>query len=163
IDPPTWEFAPYAPTPSIVEATQRLFGHHTVRNLSHAYADNLGGTVDAIAAAIREAQERRTRVVCIVTGVPGAGKTLAGLAAVHDPSVSHEPSASAAFLSGNGPLVRVLREAIIRDAAPRLGGRQAATRQAELLVQNVHAFLEEYGVKRPELPPHEHVIVFDEA
>jgi Uncharacterized conserved protein (DUF2075) len=163
IDPEAWIGAPYSPAPTIVEASRTLFRQQSVRELSHAYADNLDATVQAIAGAISVAQAGGRRALCFVTGVPGSGKTLAGLAAVHDPAVHHGADATEAFLSGNGPLVKVLREALIRDAAPRMGGRRPAARKAELLVQNVHAFIEEYGVKYPERPPHEHVIVFDEA
>jgi Schlafen group 3, DNA/RNA helicase domain len=77
--------------------------------------------------------------------------------------VQHGVETAATFLSGNGPLVKVLREALIRDAAPRMGGRRPATRRAELLVQNVHEFIKEYGVNHLDRPPHENIIVFDEA
>ena len=50
------------------------------------------------------------RVAVFVTGVPGSGKTLAGLNAIHqiseDPDDPAEPLG--AYLSGNGPLVDVL-------------------------------------------------------
>ncbi|ADO69064.1 DUF2075 domain-containing protein [Stigmatella aurantiaca] len=163
IDPAYWEAASYRPTPTIVEAAQHLFAGNTVRNLSHAYADNLTTTVDALAAEVRAAKEKSSRTVCFVTGVPGAGKTLAGLAAVHDPSVSDGTEGQAAFMSGNGPLVRILREAIVRNRLQRGGRRGELERQSELLIQNVHEFIEEYGVQRRDGFPHEHVIVFDEA
>ncbi len=163
INPLTWATASYSPARSIVEAARTLFNQQSIRELSHAYADNLAGTVQAIANAIGAARAAGRRAVCVVTGVPGSGKTLAGLAAVHDPSVNYGVDTTTAFMSGNGPLVRVLREALVRDAAPRLGGRRPATRKAELLVQSVHVFIEEYGVKRPSAAPHERVIVFDEA
>jgi hypothetical protein len=163
IDPLGWEAAPYRPTPTIVEAVQHLFAGNTVRNLSHSYADNLTATVDALAAESRMAQAQSLRTICFVTGVPGAGKTLAGLAAVHEPSVSGGNEGHAAFMSGNGPLVRVLREAIVRNQMKQGVRRGDLERKSELLVQNVHEFIEEYGVKDRSSYPHEHVIVFDEA
>jgi hypothetical protein len=163
IDAYAWDASAYSPTPGIVEATQRLFAGHNVRELSHTYADNLTGTVDAIARAIEVASKEGRRTICFTTGVPGAGKTLAGLAAVHAPEAGTQPNASGAFLSGNGPLVRILREAIVRDAASRGSTRRAVRRKAEHLVQNVHVFIEEYGVRNPNQAPPEHVIVFDEA
>ena len=87
IDPLAWDAAPYSPTPTIVEATGRLWAGHTVRELSHAYADNLTATVDALARSISRSREQQLRHICFVTGVPGSGKTLAGLSAVHDPLV----------------------------------------------------------------------------
>ncbi|WP_083423155.1 DUF2075 domain-containing protein [Stigmatella aurantiaca] len=163
IDAAEWEASSYRPTPTIVEAVQHLFAGNTVRNLSHAYADNLTATVDALAAESRAAQAQSLRTICFVTGVPGAGKTLAGLAAVHEPSVSGGTEGHAAFMSGNGPLVRVLREAIVRNQLRRGVRRGELERKSELLIQNVHEFIEEYGVKNRSSYPHEHVIVFDEA
>jgi hypothetical protein len=162
-NPEAWVAAPYSPAPTIVEATRTLFQQQSVRELSHAYADNLSVTVEAIADAVRRARAIGHYALCVVTGVPGSGKTLAGLAAVHDPSVRHDADTTAAFLSGNSPLVKVLREALIRDAAPRRGGPRPSEREAEHLVQNVHVFVEHYGVNNPEQQPHEHLVVFDEA
>jgi hypothetical protein len=163
IDVEGWDASPYRPTPTIVEATQHLFAGNTVRDMSHAYADNLSITVDAIAAEVERARSGHVRTVCFVTGVPGAGKTLAGLASVHDPSVSGGTKGEAAFMSGNGPLVHVLREVLVRDAAARAISKAAAQKQAELMVQNIHKFIEEHGIKNPHEQPHEHVVVFDEA
>lgn len=163
IAPEAWDASAYRPTPTIIEAAQRLFAGHTVRDLSHAYADNLRGTVNAVSEAIEFARVHRERVICFVTGVPGAGKTLAGLVAVHDPDVARGGDDRAAFLSGNGPLVRVLREALIRDATSRGMERRSAEHRAKLLIQNVHMFVEEYGVRDAASSPPERVIVFDEA
>jgi len=163
LDPRAWDASPYRPTPSIIQATQQLFSTHTVANLSHTYADNLDATVAAIDEAVRTAQSRRQHTICFVTGVPGAGKTLAGLAAVHAGSTTNSEDVRGAYLSGNGPLVKVLREAVARDAASRSGRLRDARRRTEALIQNVHEFLEEYGVKQPELAPDEDIVIFDEA
>ena len=162
IQPDAWDQASYRPTPTIVDATQQLFAQHTVADLSHSYADNLDGTVRAIRDACVSARANGERLICFVTGVPGAGKTLAGLAAVHA-SESVSASALGAYLSGNGPLVRVLREAIARDAAERGSTKRDAMHRARLLIQNVHEFVEEYGVTRTDLAPPEQIVVFDEA
>ena len=82
---------------------------------SHSFATNLDATSNEIVDAIRFAQSNQRHVICFVTGIPGAGKTLAGLNAVHDPKVRESGRPAAAFLSGNGPLVKVVREAIVRD------------------------------------------------
>lgn len=163
IDARRWIESPYQPTPTIVTATQQLFAQHSIRDLSHAYADNLTLTVDAVVAAIDSARANGTRCICFVTGVPGAGKTLAGMAAVQDSRVVRDGEGKAAFMSGNGPLVRVLREALVRDALKRGGKRATAAHWASLLVQNIHEFINEHGVLHTDHVPHEHVIVFDEA
>ncbi|MCB1018697.1 MAG: DUF2075 domain-containing protein [Bryobacterales bacterium] len=164
IDPANWDASPYSPTPSIIQATQQLFSSHSVANLSHAYADNLGTTVAAVDRAVQLAKSTGNHTICFVTGVPGAGKTLAGLAAIHaSTAVQGDEDIRGAYLSGNGPLVSVLREAVARDAASHSGTLKEARRQTEALIQNVHGFVEEHGVKRRDLAPDEDVVVFDEA
>jgi Uncharacterized conserved protein (DUF2075) len=163
VDVDVWAASSYRPTPTIVEAARRVFAGHNIRDLSHAYADNLTITTEAIAVAIRQAKAESRRTICFVTGVPGAGKTLAGLTAMQDPRALALGEGAASFMSGNVPLVRVLREALARDRMTNGGSRAAADREVELLVQNVHHFLEEYGVTRPSAVPPDHVISFDEA
>jgi Uncharacterized conserved protein (DUF2075) len=163
IDAGVWASSGYRPTPTIVEAARQVFAGHNIRALSHAYADNLTTTTDAIAAAIRQSRAEFCRTVCFVTGVPGAGKTLAGLTAMQDARALALGEGAASFMSGNGPLVGVLREALARDRAANGGTRKAANREVKLLVQNVHQFLAEYGVDKPTAVPPDHVISFDEA
>lgn len=165
----TWDLSGYAPSPTIIDATRRIFSGHSVAELSHHYADNLHGTVAAIASAVAEARARRERLVCFVTGVPGAGKTLAGLEAVQRIEAESADGEGASFLSGNGPLVKVLREALARDAAIRVGSdgsrvtKREAGRRAEKLVQNVHVFVREHGIEHPEEPFQDTVVAYDEA
>lgn len=163
IDPQAWVRAGYRPTPTIVEAARRVFAGHDVRELSHAYADNLSTTTGIIQRVIAGARRTNRRVICFVTGVPGAGKTLAGLTAMQDARMDQEHECLAAFMSGNGPLVKVLREALVRDRIAKGASRVESAREVELLVQNVHRFIETYGVRNPEAVPPEHVIAFDEA
>src|SRR4029079_10425521 len=118
---------------------------------------------ESIAQIISRAQSEGRRIICFVTGVPGAGKTLVGLTAMQDPRTLALGVGITAFMSGNGPLVRVLRESLTRDEVSRGQKRTEAERRAELLVQNVHRFIEEYGVKKKDATPPEHVIAFDEA
>src|SRR5262249_40906662 len=112
--------------------------------------------------AINTARSQGKKLVCFVTGVPGAGKTLAGLNVVHDPRLREGEQYNAVFLSGNGPLVKVVREALVRDDRQRNGGaRVAAERKVRNLIQNMHEFVrDEYNRAQP---PKEHAIVFDEA
>ena len=144
------------------EATQRLFAGHSVRELSHAYADNLTGTFDAIARAMAVANREGLRAICFITGVPGAGKRLLASLLFMRPRAALTASGRCLPV-GNGPLVRILREAIARDAAAKGQTLRDARRKAEHLVQNVHVFIEEYGVRHRHQAPPEHVIIFDEA
>src|SRR5947207_8628810 len=141
IDAVAWLKSGYRPTPTIVEAARRVFAGHNVRELSHAYADNLSRTTEAIARVIENAKTNGRRVVCFVTGVPGSGKTLAGLTAMQDARALQLGAGASAFMSGNGPLVRVLREALVRDEVKRGRTRVEAKRHTELLIQNVHGFI----------------------
>ncbi len=164
IDVCTWDQSPYGPVPSIVEAAQMLYSKQSVREISHAHADahNLTKTSDLLVRAVVEAQTEGHKIICFVTGVPGAGKTLAGLNAVHSPELMRDGRPAGAFLSGNGPLVKVISEALARDHHARTGeSMDHSRRRIRTFIQSVHSFLKEY---RPagKLPP-ERVIVFDEA
>ncbi|MBV9265002.1 MAG: DUF2075 domain-containing protein [Acidobacteriaceae bacterium] len=141
---------------SRVAIFQRKTGHPP-----DASARNLGELSAAVNGIIDEARQKQMKAVCFVTGVPGSGKTLAGLnIATHRSDEHHDEYA--VFLSGNGPLVDVLREALARDRAQREGiSKKAAERQARSFIQNVHHFRDHY-VKNKDIPL-EKVVVFDEA
>ncbi|WRQ46543.1 DNA/RNA helicase domain-containing protein [Rhodobacterales bacterium FZCC0083] len=110
-----WEKSGYMPTPTIVEAAQALYKSHNVEDIarSDSGAKNLSETTDEIFKIIERSKILGRKSICFVTGVPGAGKTLAGLNIATSRSVKKEEHA--VFLSGNGPLVEVLREALARD------------------------------------------------
>jgi hypothetical protein len=153
-----WDGAAYRPVPTIVEAATMLYRRHGVSEIAAARADvgNLSQTTDTILRAIREAADTRTHRIVFVTGIPGAGKTLCGLNAVFG------ADAGAAFLTGNLPLVHVLREALARDAANgQRNGLRMARQRTKSAIQPLLGFLRD-NVPRAD-PPHEHVIVFDEA
>jgi hypothetical protein len=161
LDHALWEAAPYRPVPTVLEAAMLLYRRNSVAEIAAARADapNLTRTADAIARAIAETQARGERCVVFVTGIPGAGKTLCGLNLVFGSLREH----GAAFLTGNLPLVAVLREALARDAAPQGGrARSLARRQAQTALQNVHRFLEHHVLHAEEVPE-ARIIVFDEA
>jgi len=161
-----WESAAYSPVPSIIEAAELLYAAHDVEEIHSALADqkNLTATTDRLIDIIAEARKNQRRAICFVTGVPGSGKTLTGLNTVHDPRFRETGGASGAFLSGNTPLVEVLREALAQDHKRRLGGTIAdARRKTKAEIQLLMRYLEEYEGRDTMRPPHEHVIVFDEA
>ena len=148
-----WLAAPYRPVPGVLEAASMLFDRHRSAEMVEARADaaNLTRTTAAVLSAIDEARRKGERVVVFVTGIPGAGKTLCGLNIVFGAL----RDSGAAFLTGNAPLVAVLRE----DLRRRSGGRKD---QARTALQNVHRFLEHH-VLRPEEVPEARIVVFDEA
>lgn len=168
IDAPTWEAGRYRPTPTIIEAASALYGSHSVAELSRSDAGekNLAKTSVAIGNLIDVAKSARKKAICFITGVPGAGKTLVGL----DVATKHMDAKSdlhSVYLSGNGPLVSILREALTRDEVARkkvIGQklRKGEARKAvEAFIQNVHHFRDAYLTD--EQPPVDHVVIFDEA
>ena len=167
IDPLAWARAPYQPTPTIIEAAQALYAHHSVESIARhdAGARNLGITSDRVEEIIDLARRDGRKAIVFVTGVPGAGKTLVGLNVAtkkRDETPTH-----AVFLSGNGPLVKVLREALARDEITRLRAKNDRTRKGVVqqkiksFIQNVHHFRDE-GLSQ-DGPPSDHVVIFDEA
>jgi hypothetical protein len=120
LTPSTWGTGSYSPTPTIIEAARSLYARHTVHDItrSDAGAVNLAATSGCIERIIAAAKAGRRKAIVFVTGVPGAGKTLVGLnvATRHG---ERSDAAHAVFLSGNGPLVAVLREALARDDLER--------------------------------------------
>lgn len=167
IDPSAWCESIYKPTPTIIEAAQALYRGHNVKEIarSDAGAINLSLTTQAIAEAIEDARALNQKTICFVTGVPGAGKTLAGLNIANE-HLQTNGDEHAVFLSGNGPLVAVLREALARgatDGAGEAGGvsKRTALRRAQTFVQNIHHFRDE--ALRTSTPPLERVVIFDEA
>jgi len=161
IDAHAWARSAYRPVPSVLEAARLLYRRNAVPDIGATRADahNLTRTTEAIARVIARAQAEGGRYVVFVTGIPGAGKTLCGLNLVFGAL----RESGAAFLSGNVPLVTVLREALARDAAPEGGTAfQAAERAARTALQNVHRFLEHHVIHAHETPE-ARIIVFDEA
>lgn len=168
IDAADWESGRYRPTPTIVEAAQALYRGHAVEEISRseAGAENLTHTADYVASAIEAAKRDRRKIICFITGVPGSGKTLAGLNLATARQRAHRDE-HAVFLSGNGPLVDVLREALALDAVVR--AREAGTsttktledRQAAAFIQNIHHFRDDALATSD--APIEKVAVFDEA
>jgi hypothetical protein len=157
LDVRAWEHASYRPVPTIVDAARMLYSKHGVADLANARADvgNLTRTTTAIQAAVAQARANDAHVVIFVTGIPGAGKTLCGLNSVFG------SDSGAAFLTGNFPLVFVMRQALERDARDQGRSQRVAKQETESAIQPLMGFLKD-NFNRIE-PPHEHVIVFDEA
>lgn len=169
MDRAQWEGGRYCPTPTIVAAALALYAGHSVVDISRndAGATNLSQTSSSISSVIEQSKIEKHKSICFVTGVPGAGKTLVGL----DMTTKHSDKSSdlySVFLSGNGPLVKILHEALTRDKVRQAKERDKKLRKGEArsgvktLIQNVHNYRDEY-VKDRSRPPVDHVVVFDEA
>lgn len=168
LDANEWSEAPYQPTPTIIEAAQALYSQHSVDSIARhdAGARNLHITSQRVEALIDEARRNRRKIIVFVTGVPGAGKTLVGLNVATKKRDAEQPT-HAVFLSGNGPLVAVLREALTRDEVARLRKKLDNTRKGvvgqkvKAFIQNVHHFRDAGLLDKS--APSDHVVIFDEA
>lgn len=146
-DHQAWLNSDYAPLPSLVSAARQLFEHEPLPAIRRAQSAGIEATVATLVKAAQTAHEHREHHLALVTGVPGAGKTLVGLQFVYARSIKMgEGKRDAVFLSGNGPLVQVLQHAL----------------ENKIFVQGVHDFLKQYGGPRQRIPE-EHIWVYDEA
>ncbi len=163
-----WQKGRYQPTPTIVEAATALYAGHRVQDISRSDADaiNLQATSDHLERVITQSRAQCEKAICFVTGVPGAGKTLVGLN-IATRHIDPQSALYSVFLSGNGPLVKILHEALARDRVSQALRRGESVKKGEAksevkaFIQNVHHFRDE-GLKDSR-PPVEHVALFDEA
>ena len=149
-DPPDlqqWVRSDYSPLPSLVSAARRIFAHEPLPQIRRAFSAGIPEALASLQNAATTAKEHHERHISLVTGVPGAGKTLVGLQFVYETRFTgEEGERPAIFLSGNGPLVNVLQHAL----------------KSRVFVQDVHGFLVRYGGTAKRLPE-EHIWVYDEA
>lgn len=158
-----WEKSSYKPTPTIIEAAIYLYKNHSVENITHneAGAKNILLTTHTVKEIIECSKKNNRKSICFITGVPGSGKTLAGLN-IASQSMNYQEDEHACFLSGNGSLVKVLREAIIRNRAnlSKDISKKEIEAKVNVFIQNIHHFRDEYIGDNI---PLEKVVIFDEA
>ena len=158
-----WINSRYAPTPTIIEAAQAMYRNHSVKDISRndAGAHNLTATTETINQIIDDCKRNHKKAICFVTGVPGAGKTLAGLNIANERH-NFDADEHAVFLSGNGPLVDILQAALAKDRSSRAGITIAeAKKETKAFIQIIHRFRDEALTTNN--PPAEKVAIFDEA
>lgn len=168
VDAKSYAEGSYHPTPTIIEAAVSLYNDHSVDEItrSDAAAINLSRTTTCISSVIEDAKSKGKKVICFVTGVPGAGKTLVGLK-VATTHLDHDKGDSCVYLSGNAPLVSILQEALTRDKVKReklLGNKLTKSSVKEgvkSFIQIIHHYRDAY-LADPK-PPYDHVAIFDEA
>lgn len=142
IDLTAWLNSDYKPLPFLIEAARRIFANEPLPHVKRALSAGIPEAVDLLCKIAADAAANGFRVLVMLTGVPGSGKTLTGLRLVYEHS---SQLGSSTFLSGNGPLVQVLQDALKNKA----------------FVRDLHAYIRSYGIGRRK--PKEHVVVFDEA
>jgi DUF2075 family protein len=190
-----WLISPYAPTPTIIEAARTLYENHSVEEITRHEADKVSTdtTINYILQVIQQSKEKNSKSICFVTGVPGAGKTLVGLDVAIKQTYKDgefDKENGAVYLSGNGPLVAVLTEALARDNQCKCSQRgekknlSDSRREVSEFIQIIHRYRDNMlaKIKNPvengelEIDPEkavklqktgygevEHVAIFDEA
>ena len=168
-----WENSIYSPTPTIIQAAQALFAGQKVEAITNSGAENLSMTTKYVIDTIANAKRDSKKVVCFVTGVPGAGKTLVGLNIIHREEFIEKNKSSIAYFSGNGPLIEVLKEALARDEFERekiiyktgqqlqKPSKSISHQKIESKIQNIHKFIKD-NIRNDEVP-FERITIFDEA
>ena len=164
IDPIAWDDGEYRPVPSIIEAAVSLqSGLSTIREIAHSRAarHDVDRLTSFVTQVIEQAKADHSFVICFVTGVPGSGKTLVGLNLAYGIKPGQE---HIAFMSGTGPLVKVLQAALAAEHRTRMKVKSdEAMRKAKTLIENVHVFAKYYAEENPDRAPADHTIIFDEA
>lgn len=160
-----WEKSPYKPTRNIIESAKESYSKHGVKNIKSSIADreNLQKTRNSILKIVNDSKKNKKKSICFITGVPGSGKTLAGLDIIQDLTSEDDRDIRSCYISGNGPLVSVLTEALARDKIKqnikiKKGDAKDDVKQ---FIQQIRLFVNEY--KDKERLPDEKVIIFDEA
>lgn len=157
-----WSNSRYAPTPTILEAAKILYETHEVGDIKRKSSKDvfLNETQLTIDEIIEDSKNQNKKSIIFLTGVPGAGKTLIGLNTAVKRSIGNEEDA--VFLSGNDPLVEVLREALARDSASRNNIKlDDARNKVKSFIQKLHKFRDD--AIEDERVQHEQIVIFDEA
>ena len=147
----------YLPAPALLKGIREIIRDGRLVRVHRAAAK----TDEALAVVERVAGHSaatKRRSLILLSGAPGTGKTLVGVrAAVSDkigalalPRAGQPNSQAAIFLTGNAPLVSVLKHEFKKHQV-----------DARALVRGVRDYVEYYS-KRDRIPP-QHFLVFDEA
>ena len=156
-----WDKSPYHPVPSIIDAAMALRSGLNIREIAHSEASEheIQTVCETIQGFVNQARDNRQHAICFLTGVPGSGKTLVGLSLAH----ADENKANAIhFMSGNGPLVKVLQHLFTTESRRSGASTVEARAEAKTLIENVHVFAR-YHTEDNLGSPFNHAIIFDEA
>lgn len=162
IDFEKWFNSPYHPTPTIIAAAVEAYKSHDISLIANSEAgqENIEHCENKIDEIIKYAQTEKKKCICFVTGVPGAGKTLVGLDVVAKNLGKGRDNLSV-YLSGNGPLVEVLRGALTKSVKEQKKYNRTTEIEINTLIQSSYQFKKDNVLISTPTP--EHVLIFDEA
>lgn len=162
IDFQKWFNSPYHPTPTIIAAAVEAYTTHDISEIANSEAgqSDIDACESEIEAIIEYARNNNKKCVCFVTGVPGAGKTLVGLDVVSK-NLNKRTDSMAVYLSGNGPLVKVLREALKKSVKEKKQLNRETETAINALIQSSYAFKKDNA--GADIPTVERILIFDEA
>ena len=157
-----WFNSPYHPTPTIIAAAVEAYTSHDISEIakSEAGQDSIDACEKEINNIIDYAKKHNRKCVCFITGVPGAGKTLVGLDVVAK-NLDKDKDNLSVYLSGNGPLVNVLRAALKKSAKEMHLVGKDTDEAVNALIQGSYGFKKDNAPKST--PTAEHILIFDEA
>ena len=99
-----WLNSNYKPLSTVLEAARQYANHEPFPEIRQAYSAGIPDAIEFLHGKVQYAFTHKKHLLAFVTGVPGSGKTLLGLQLVYQ-----ETKYSTWFLSGNNPLVEVLK------------------------------------------------------
>ena len=140
-----WAESSYEPLPTIVEAARKFMMNEPLPNIRRVNSTGIPDAIKCLLSISKHAEKNHEHVIAFVTGVPGAGKTFLGLQFVYDICKDND-LVNSVYLSGNGPLVEVLTDAL----------------KSKVFVKDLHSVINEFlahkanGFKK-------NIIVFDEG
>lgn len=135
----------YEPLPTIVDAAKMFMKHEELPNIRRVNSTGIPDAIRFLKELTDDARENKKHVLALVTGVPGAGKTFLGLQYVYDVCKSNE-NANSVYLSGNGPLIKVLTDAL----------------NSNVFVKSIHTVVNEYIAGKAK-GFNKNILVFDEG
>jgi len=147
----------YQPAPALLKGIRQVLIEKKLVRV-HKSAAKTDEALAAIENIVENTAKNKRRSLILLAGAPGTGKTLVGIrSAVSEkinnlavPREGRESGQAAIFLSGNGPLISVLKHEFKKHQI-----------DARALVRGVKDYVDYYS--RRNRIPLEHLLIFDEA
>lgn len=141
----SWLNSKYEPLPTIVDAAKMFMNKEPLPSIKKVNSTGVPNAIRFLKTVSKLAKEKKEHVLALVTGVPGAGKTFLGLNFVYDKNEASN-NVNTVYLSGNGPLIKVLTDAL----------------KSRVFVKDLHREMDEF-FKIGNREFNKNIVVFDEG